>query len=32
MPHTIFLVEDDPRLCAELTALLERYGYLCRAS
>ena len=32
MPHTNFLVEDDPRLCAELTALLERYGYLCRAA
>lgn len=32
MTHTIFLVEDDPRLRAELTALLERYGYRCHAA
>ena len=31
-PIPSFFVEDDPRLCAELTALLERYGYLCRAA
>lgn len=32
MPHTIFIVEDDPRLRAELAALLERYGYRCAAA
>lgn len=26
---TIFLVEDDPGIRAELAALLERYGYTC---
>lgn len=29
MPQTIFLVEDDTYIRGELSALLERYGYLC---
>jgi FixJ family two-component response regulator len=29
--YTVFVVDDDPRLCAELTALLERAGYHARA-
>ena len=32
MPHTIFLVEDDPALRGELRTLLERYGYACAAT
>ena len=31
MPHKIFIAEDDPGIRRELTALLERYGYLCEA-
>ncbi len=27
----ILLVEDDPKICRELSTLLERYGYTCRA-
>ncbi|MBM6871281.1 response regulator transcription factor [Pseudoflavonifractor phocaeensis] len=29
MAYRIFLVEDDPGIRDELTALLERYGYCC---
>lgn len=29
MPHTIFLVEDDPGVREELATLLSRYGYAC---
>lgn len=32
MNETIFLVEDDPGIRRELTRLLERYGYGCRAA
>lgn len=32
MSQTIFIVEDDPRIRAELSALLERYGYACIAA
>lgn len=32
MAHTVFLVEDDPRIRSELAALLERYGYHCTAA
>ncbi len=28
----IFLVEDEERLCAELSSLLEKYGYTCKTS
>lgn len=32
MAHTVFIVEDDPRLREELSALLSRYGYGCASA